>query len=221
MRRTTFLICLIASLLLCVQAQAQPSEPPDYPRVVERDGMQIKVHHPVIDSWVDYAAIEGWIPVEVTDDASSRTWVGAVRARARTTVDLDENLVHLDDPEVLTTNFSDPETPDAVRSLAAGAVLGNRSEVMLGEILLSLADDFEPPVPVNSGAGFNRRPPRIVVSETPLNLLLIDQEPVQAPIEGTELDVVVNTDWDLFYHRPARLWYLINDGVWQLSLIHI
>ena len=217
MRRTSFLICLIASLLLCVQAQAQPSDPPDYPRVVERDGMQIKVHHPVIDRWVDYAAIEGWIPVEVTDEASGRIWVGAVRARARTTVDLDRNLVHLDDPEVLTTNFSDPETPDTIRSLAAGAVLGNRSEVMLGEILLSLADDFEPPVPVNDGAGFNRRPPRIVVSESPLNLLLIDQEPVQAPIEGTELDVVVNTDWDLFYHRPARLWYVINEGVWQTS----
>jgi hypothetical protein len=217
-RTTTVLSCLIVSLWLFASgAQAQTAALPEFPRLVERDGMQIRVHHPVIDRWVDYAVIEGWIPVEVTDPTADDTWIGAVRARARTTVDLDRRLVRLDDPEVVSTRFSDPATPQAVKDAAAGAVIGNRSEVMLDEILLSLADDFEPPVPVNSGAGFNRRPPRIVVSETPLNLLLIDQEPVQAPIEGTELDAVVNTDWDLFYHRPARTWYVINEGTWQTS----
>ncbi|MEE4175399.1 MAG: hypothetical protein V2I57_14200 [Xanthomonadales bacterium] len=217
MRIALLAACLIASLSPCGWALAQTAAPPDFPRVVEKDGTRIKVHHPIIDRWVDYAAIEGWIPVEVMERDTGETWIGAVRARARTAVDLDRRLVRLDDAEVLSTRFSDPETPEAIQSLAANAVIGNRSEVMLDEILLSLADDFEPPVPVNDGAGFNRRPPRIVVSESPLNLLLIDQEPVQAPIEGTELDVVVNTNWELFYHRPARLWYVINEGVWQTS----
>ncbi|MEM1411670.1 MAG: hypothetical protein AAGH19_04860 [Pseudomonadota bacterium] len=207
-------LILFASLLVLTTLSPGALAAPDYPKTIEAEGMSLRVHHPVIDRWADYALLEGWIPVEVTDPEGV-TWVGAVRAQARTSVNLEARLVALRDKSVVATRFSDPKTPEAVKALAASTVLGSQQEVLLDEILLSLADDFEPPVAVNSGVGFNRRPPRIVVSETPLGLLLIDQEPVRAAIQGTSLEVVVNTDWDLFWHQQERLYYVINNGVWQ------
>lgn len=205
---------LIAALLLLACALAAAQAPPDYPRIVEREGLIMKVHHPVVDRWPDYAFLEAWIPVEVAGPDAD-PWIGAVRARVETEIDLEARLVRLLGRAVVAVRFADPATPDAVRSLAADAVLGERQTVLLDEVLLALADDFEPPMPVNDGAGFNRRPPRIVVRDSPVRLLLIDEQPVRAPIPGTALEVVVNTNRDLFFHSGDKLWYLVDDGAWQ------
>lgn len=48
-------------------------------------------------------------------------------------------------------------------------------------------------------AQLNFNPPRIVVSNTPLELMLIDGPPSKVAISGTRLEFVVNTDRDVFY----------------------
>ncbi len=186
----------------------------DAPRSETPDGYALHAHHPVIDHWVEYTEVEGWIPVEVSGPDGAQ-WVGAVRARADTVIDLERRLVTLDGQRVVDVRFSDPDTPEVVLELARQAVGDTPRTVALDEMVQALAEDFEPPGQPRPDPGFNLRPPRIVVSETPLQLLLIDQEPVRAPIDGTELTVVVNTDWDLFHHEPSGLWYVINQGIWQ------
>ena len=49
----------------------------------------------------------------------------------------------------------------------------------------------------------------------PLKLLSIDKEPVKAPIEGTDLEYVVNTNWNVFYYGPDEQWYVLNEDAWQ------
>jgi len=60
----------------------------------------------------------------------------------------------------------------------------------------------------------NLDPPRIVVSEKPTRLMLIDGPPAPVPIEGTQLEFVVNTDWTVFHDRAGRSWYLLDEGSW-------
>jgi hypothetical protein len=60
----------------------------------------------------------------------------------------------------------------------------------------------------------NFDPPRIVVTEKPTRLLLIDGPPVRVPIEGTRLEFVVNTDWTVFHDLGGRSWFLLDDGHW-------
>ncbi len=60
----------------------------------------------------------------------------------------------------------------------------------------------------------NFDPPRIIVSETPVRLMLIDGPPVLIPIDGTGLDFVVNTDWTVFHYRDSRKFYLLDQGGW-------
>ncbi len=182
--------------------------------MVRGDGMEARLHHPVVDRWSDYTILEAWVPVEVTGPVAGQQWVGALHVRVNTEVRLEDHVVVLSNPEVFEINFSDEQTPAQVIEFARDSLRQQQQEVTLDEVILSLAEDFEPPRDASS-SGFNRNPPRIVVSETPARLMLIDQRPVRAPITGTSLEQVVNTDWNLFYDTQGRSWYVINEGVWQ------
>ena len=47
----------------------------------------------------------------------------------------------------------------------------------------------------------NSHPPRIVVSRQASRLMLIDGPPVPVENPATNLEFVVNTDWDVFHDR--------------------
>ena len=47
-------------------------------------------------------------------------------------------------------------------------------------------------------------PPQIFYSKRPAIMLLVDGEPVRAPIEKTEVEFVVNTNWDLFSRQEEQ-----------------
>jgi hypothetical protein len=55
-------------------------------------------------------------------------------------------------------------------------------------------------------AQLNFHPPRIVVSNEPMELMLIDGPPARVPISGTRLEFVVNTDWDVFHSTDSGTW---------------
>ncbi len=206
---------LIATLWLASAAAA--AQDMDYPRQVSIDAHSLKVHHPVIDRWENWEWVEGWVPVEVRLQGSDRQWVGAVRARAHTAVDIDRRLVTLSGQQVLKVRFTEEGAPPDALELAGRAVRDRPHTVTLDELLQVLAPDFEVPQQGRNPAGLGYDPPRIVVSERPMQLLLIDRQPVRAPITGTALEFVVNTDWPLFYLPPANNWYVLNQGVWQTN----
>lgn len=64
------------------------------------------------------------------------------------------------------------------------------------------------------GAALSFDPPRIVVATDRTRLMLIDGPPARVPIDGTELDFVVNTDWTVFFHRGRRDWYVLDGDAW-------
>jgi len=65
--------------------------------------------------------------------------------------------------------------------------------------------------------GLNFEPPRIVVSSRPTRLMLIDGPPATAAIDGTRLEIVVNTDWTVFHDQDSRNWYVLDQGAWLRS----
>ncbi|MBT8047079.1 MAG: hypothetical protein HKN57_07610 [Xanthomonadales bacterium] len=63
-------------------------------------------------------------------------------------------------------------------------------------------------------AQLNFNPPRIVVADRAMELMLIDGPPARVAIPATGLEFVVNTDRDVFYSRKNDTWYLLRDGFW-------
>jgi hypothetical protein len=66
----------------------------------------------------------------------------------------------------------------------------------------------------NAQAQLNFDPPRIVVSERPMELMLIDGPPAKVAIPATRLEFVVNTDRDVFYSNENGTWYFLREGRW-------
>jgi hypothetical protein len=82
-------------------------------------------------------------------------------------------------------------------------------------LLRLLPENFVIPESGDTASRLNFEPPAILVSEKPLQLLSIDKEPVRATVQGTQLEYVVNTNWNVFYYRPDKHWYVLNSNVWQ------
>ena len=62
--------------------------------------------------------------------------------------------------------------------------------------------------------GVKADPPAIFYSTTPALLVNLDGEAVWSPIEKNDLRFAVNTNWDLFEHKPSNTFYLRHGNSW-------
>lgn len=189
----------------------------DYPRIEQFAQGSVQVDFPTLESWPDFQFLRAWLPVEVSLNGDSKPRVGSVYVQAVTDIDFDQRTVRISDLKVLKTKFSAADTSEVVTKLASQAFQHRERTVPLDVLLRLLPEDFEVAGRNGGESRLNFDPPVIVVSETPLQLLSIDKEPVRAAIEGTELEYVVNTNWNVFYSGQDGRWYVLNDKTWQLN----
>ncbi|MEJ8570935.1 SH3 domain-containing protein [Microbaculum marinum] len=87
----------------------------------------------------------------------------------------------------------------------------------LPEVLSKLPDDDSwkdareamPPTPFADG-----RAPKVVYSDKPAELILLDGEPKLETVPGTALEWVSNTETDLFFYTASKTWYALFSGRW-------
>lgn len=229
MKTPTYLAVIFMSvqLIFCAVALAAPGNTSndnservgltDYPRIEHFEQGSVQVDFPTLESWPDFRLLKAWLPVEVSLSGDSKSRVGSVYIQAKTDIDFDQRTVKISDLKVLKTEFPDEGESQAVTRLTSLAFQGRERTVPLDVLLRLLPEDFEIPGQAVGVSRLNFDPPRILVSETPLQLLSIDKEPVRAPIEGTELEYVVNTNWNVFYSGQDGRWYVLNDKTWQVN----
>lgn len=187
----------------------------NYPRIERFEQGTVQVDFPTLDAWPDFRLLKAWLPVEVTLNGDSNPRIGSAYVQATTDIDFDQRTVAIADLKVLKTRFTDEDQTGVRSSLISKAFQGRESIVPLDVLLRLLPDDFVIPGPATNTPTLNFEPPAIVVSEKPLKLLSIDKEPVKAPLAGTDLEYVVNTNWNVFYYQPDEQWYVLNDDAWQ------
>ncbi len=56
--------------------------------------------------------------------------------------------------------------------------------------------------------------PRVFTSDRPAEIIVTEGKPQLAPISGTPLMYVVNTESELFFHPAGKTWYLLVSGRW-------
>ena len=209
----TFLFCSAAGA--SDEAKSEWTGLTDYPRIEHFEQGSVQVDFPTLESWPDFRRLRAWLPVEVSLRGASKPQIGSVYVQAVTDIDFDQRTVKISGLELLETKFSGGDDSAELTILTAQAFHGRERTVPLDVLLRLLPKDFE--IPGQSGVApqLNFDPPVILVSEKPLALLSIDKEPVRAPIEGTDLEYVVNTNWNVFYQRQDERWYVLNNGAWQ------
>ncbi|MCP4044745.1 MAG: hypothetical protein GY732_02005 [Gammaproteobacteria bacterium] len=187
----------------------------NYPRMERFAQGSVQVDFPTLDSWPDFHYLRAWLPVEVSLNTESKRRVGSAYVQATTDINFDQRTVRISDLRVLKTKFADESESTEVSGLVQQAFKSRESIVPLDVLLRLLPENFEIPGQGVSVSRLNFDPPAIVVSEKPLKLLSIDKEPVRVPVQGTDLEYVVNTNWNIFYYRPDAVWYVLNDDAWQ------
>ncbi len=226
MQFRTYLVSTLLPVLLCFGVSSAASAVTtdgvpglnsltDYPRIENFEQGRVQVDFPSLDAWPDFRYLTAWLPVEVTLNGDSKPRVGSVYVKALTVFNFEQRTVTISDLNVLKTRFTVEDQPETVEKLLSIAFEGRESIVPLDVLLRLLPEDFEIPGQAEASPFLNFDPPVVVVSEKPLQLLSIDKEPVRAPLDGSGLEYVVNTNWNVFYYRPDAQWYVLNGDAWQ------
>jgi hypothetical protein len=208
-------ICLTAGSIFSNAQQAYAATgypvntPPSWPRVFDRNGTHVVVYQPQLKAWQKYRTLIADTAISITDPGQKPV-LGVISWRAETITDQSAQTVYVSNIVVLDARFP---SLDAAQAAAMQKRVHQIYPTMTLTIGLPrmIASLQHVNVPVRSVTG-GTQAPTILVSTSPAIVLLVDGKPVLAPIQGTTLQYVVNTNWDLFYDNSD--YYLLNGRVW-------
>jgi hypothetical protein len=188
---------------------APSSRAPSWPKAFDRNGEHIVVYQPQVRSWRGYRSLIADTAISLTQPGGQPI-LGVISWHADTITDVSSHTVFVKDIEVVSSRFP---SLDAVQE----AVLQQRFRQVYPTMTFTISLDrmIASVEKVNAPAqaiAVNPQPPPIFVATTPSILLLVEGKPVLAPIQGTTLQYVVNTNWDLFYDNSN--YFLLNSNAW-------
>jgi hypothetical protein len=182
-----------------------------WPRQLSKDGVTLVYYQPQLDEWQDYRVVKCRMAFSLTPKGG-KPILGVASLQANTLVDKESRTAFLRDITVTSARFpsADAATADRMEKLFKSLVPKGGEAISVDRIMAMVERDKvpAPALPLNNA------PPPIFYSAGPALLLLVDGEAVHAPIEGSSLEFVVNANWDLFYDRPNRQYFLLADKAW-------
>ena len=145
--------------------------------------------------------------------ADTKPAFGTIKLEADTKVSVTERLVSFQQLKIAEANFQTLQK-EQVREIVAEidkAIPDDERVIALDRVLANL--DKSQIVPRNVD-GIKADPPTIFFSTTPALIVNLDGEPIWSPIKDNNLEFAVNTNWDLFQHRPTGTYYLRQNDKW-------
>jgi hypothetical protein len=208
---------VIAVLLVCEQGMcaattaAAPPTDAGWPRQVAGSAGTLVYYQPQIDSWKDYKTLTGRAAFSITPKTGKGT-VGVVSFTAATETNQETRTVYLHNIEYTSIRFpsldlqASTQMQQLYRSLAP-----HEAEPLALDRLMADLDHSKVATPA---IAVKNDPPQIFYSASPAILLTIQGNPVMADIPKTDLQFVVNTNWDLFFEKPKKQYYLLTNTTW-------
>ncbi len=197
-----------------LRAQSEPApdaEDAGWPRQVTKDGATLLYYQPQIDDWKNYKDLYGRIAFSLTTKDGKQA-LGVASVHCGTIVDRDAHTVYLRDVEFTGIRFPslDASTLKPMQDLFRQMMPTGGEPISLDRLMADL-EDKQSEMPFVS---VKNDPPPIYYSGSPAILLMVEGEPVLSPIDKTNLQFVVNTNWDLFYEKPKKTYYLLAENYW-------
>lgn len=211
---------LVSCLLLSTAVQAEDQ---GWPREkVAADGTRIKIYQPQIDSWDRYVDLQFHMAVEVTPQGDERAVPAAVSVSAETTTDFGARAVMVYNAKLLDATFPsmDAETAKRLTQAIAAVIPASPMSVSLDRMLAYFEPAPDGLRPVETRQEQQRaiesspEPPEILVSTRPAVVVLFDGAPIFAPIEDADLEVAVNSNWDVLKQVDDDRVYLLLEESW-------
>jgi hypothetical protein len=185
---------------------------PGWPRVIDRDGNHVILYQPQLKSWQRYRELVADTAISITPQGGKQI-LGVISWKADTIANVSTRTVYVHDIEVLSSRFPSllPAEDTAMQQKVHQIYPTMTFTISLDRMIASLE---KANVPVESIPVSPEVPP-IFVSTVPAISLMVNGKPIPAPIEGTTLQYVVNTNWNLFYDNAN--YYLLTGKTWLKS----
>ncbi|WPR75242.1 hypothetical protein [Algoriphagus sp. NG3] len=185
-----------------------------WPRQIEKDGATLLYYQPQIDEWEDYKVIKARVAFSLTGSDGQQT-MGVTSIKSHTLVDKDSRTAFLQDIIYEGVRFpsADAKQSKVLEKLFRTLAPSGGETISVDRIMADLQHGKLRAKTV----AVKNDPPTIFSSDSPAILLLLDGDPVMAPIEKTGLEYVVNTNWDVFYEKSKERYYLITEQTWLTS----
>ena len=198
----------------------------NWPRTYKDDSATILVYQPAIQKWDGYN-FQARFAVSIQEASQPAPAFGVIWLNANSNVDKDEGIVTLTNLAITKANF--PTIPQngqkyvdfLTSQLPAQSMPIPLAQIsnkfLLGQALKKVADQ-----PVKN------TPPRIIFSDEPALLVLVQGAPVMRPLPGTDCNRVFNTSALIvqnatnggpYFLRALNYWYKADsvDGPWEVD----
>ncbi len=192
-------------------APTGPTEDEGWPRQLVKDGHTLVYYQPELDEWKDYRVLKCRMAFALTPSGGKQA-LGVASLTANTLVDKESRTVFLRDITVTSVRFpsAEPAVSEKLREFFQSMVPNGGEPISMDRMLAMVERDK---VPART-APVKNDPPLILHSAKPALLLFVNGEPAHAPIEGTDLEQVVNANWDLFRERSTKQYFLLAKNRW-------
>lgn len=213
--------CLVASPIpgstsqtTSANAAAAASAPASlpWPKTYDINGAHIIVYQPQLKSWRGFRTLIADTAVSITPK-DGKPVLGVISIEANTIANVSARTVVINDVKILSARFPslDP-AQDAVMQQKVHQFYPTMTLTISIDRMIASLEKVNAPVPTVAAS---TQVPAIFYATSPAIVLLVDGKPVLAPIQGTTIEYVVNTNWDLFYDKSD--YYLLNSKTWLKS----
>ena len=136
-----------------------PERPPalTFPREIVADGGTIVLHVPQVDTWKDFATVEGRFAIEVTPDGEQQAVMGVAEFTADTEANVEERVVAVENTTITVTSFpvQDDKRRERLDQMVRSVVQQRTQYVPLDVMLSYIAPTAT--MPEESGLSFDPR----------------------------------------------------------------
>ncbi|MBN9299499.1 MAG: hypothetical protein J0I41_21035 [Filimonas sp.] len=213
--RTLFTaVILLGYLAVLSPSTARAQQDAGWPRQIKNDDGTLLIYQPQIEDWKDYKSLTGNIAFSLTPKDGKEIH-GVATFQSETTVDKENRTVYLKSISYPSIRFPSLEESDANKMQMISHKLFPTSgePISLDRIMAEVDQQKHPPTTVQ----VKNDPPKIFYSASPAILLTVEGDSVLAPVSKTDLQFVVNANWDVFYEKSKKKYYLLGQQVWYTA----
>lgn len=185
-----------------------------WPRQFTKNGAVLVYYQPQVDEWKDYKDLTARAAFSLTPKGGKEE-LGVASFHCGTLVDKETRTVYLRDVTVTDVRFSSLSGDQAKSAdeLFRQIAPTEGQPISMDRLMADLDQDKVEA----KGVAVKNDPPKIFYSASPAVLLMVEGDPVLAPIEKTDMEFVVNTNWDLFLEKKKKQYYLLVNNAWLTS----
>jgi hypothetical protein len=209
-----FLLIFFIALMNRVSAQGQ-SQDAGWPRQVTKDGAVLIYYQPQIDDWKDHKDLTAEMAFSLTPKNGKQV-VGVASVECNTIVDKDNRTVFIRDVKANDVRFPslNADSVQLMTDLFKKLMPTGGDPVSLDRIIADMDHEKSQPQAVD----VKNDPPPIFYSNSPAIILMVEGDSaIMAPIEKTDLAYIVNTNWDIFFDKKQKNYYLLLNNIWLTS----